>query len=87
MQEGEEIAAFAADGQAVYAYRPNDMPVKVDRVDLRTGRRDLVWEIAAADRAGLLPSLLVLLTPDFSRYAIMAHMPVLSYLYLIEGLK
>jgi Tol biopolymer transport system component len=86
VQGGEEIAAFAADGQSIFVYRPSDMPVKVDRVDLRTGRRGLVREIAPADRAGLLGNFLVLLTPD-GRSCAYTSSQVLSGLYLIEGLK
>jgi hypothetical protein len=90
VQGGEVIAAFGADGQSVYAFRIGEIPAMIYRVDLRTGRRELVREIAPSDRAGLggldMSPLFVRMTPDGESYAY-GTQAVLSKLYLIEGLK
>jgi hypothetical protein len=90
VRSGEAIAAFGADGHAVYVYGRDDVPAKVFRVDLRNGQRELVAEIAPSDRAGLgglgMQPLNVRMTPDGKSYAY-GTQEVLSKLYVIEGLR
>ncbi len=81
------IAALGADSRSAFVYRPGEMPLRVFRVDLQNGRRELSREIGSVDRAGMgIMGSPVFLTPDGESY-IYSPTSVLSVLYLIEGLK
>ena len=85
--EDELIAALGADSRSAFVYRPGEMPLRVFRVDLQNGRRELSREIGSVDRAGMgIMGSPVFLTPDGESY-IYSPTSVLSVLYLIEGLK
>jgi len=84
--EDERIASWAPDNRSFLTYRRMDLPLKVSRVDVATGRRELVREIGPADRAGLGHGLNLLMTPDGKSYVYSA-MRVLDELHLVSGLK
>jgi hypothetical protein len=88
VQADEAIAGFTADAGSAYVYHAREAPLlHVYRVDLRTGRRELVREIALGDRAGSgMAATLVFMTPDGRSY-VHSTQQFLSELYLIEGLK
>ncbi len=50
----DELVRMSADGRSVLASRGAEIPPRVERIDLGSGRRVLVQEIAPADRAGLV---------------------------------
>jgi hypothetical protein len=84
--DGEMIAGWCADGQSFFAFRPNEIPMKMHRVDGKTGERKLVREIMPTDRAGRLIAFWSYATPDGKDYAYSTNI-FLSELHLIEGLK
>ena len=84
--EGEQIAGWTADGRGLYAYRANELPWKVVRVDPRTGARALVREIVPADRSGRMFVAYLFVTPDAKTYAY-TTCRWQSELHLIGGLK
>ncbi len=85
--EPEEVtAAWGGDGRSLYAYRERDLPCKVFRVDLPTGRRELWKEIRPPDAAGVSGIHRVKLTRDTRSY-VYDFLRILSDLYLVEGLK
>jgi eukaryotic-like serine/threonine-protein kinase len=87
MSSGERAAGWSPDDQEVFVFNRNGIPAKVFRVNWKTGRRELLREIAPADRAGLEDRLnSVVITPDGKNYAY-SFTQVLSELYLVEGLK
>ncbi len=87
IREDEMIAALAADRGFAFVYQPFEVPVRVFKVNLRSGARELCREFAPPDRAGmgLFPSTVVM-TPDGGTYVYSPNR-LLSELYLIEGLK
>jgi hypothetical protein len=87
IHENESIAGIATDRRFAFVYQPFEVPVRVFKVDLRNGVRELFREFAPADRAGvgLLPPR-VLMTPDGGSY-VYCPARLLSDLYLVEGLK
>jgi dipeptidyl aminopeptidase/acylaminoacyl peptidase len=77
---------FASDGRTLYVQRRGEVPAKVYRYDVASGRRDLWKELVPADQAGLSSVTRVLLTPDAKTYAY-SYLRILSYLQLVEGMK
>jgi eukaryotic-like serine/threonine-protein kinase len=53
LHDDEEPVGITADDRAVFMYRPGGIPLRVERVDLASGRRTLYREMAPADRAGV----------------------------------
>jgi eukaryotic-like serine/threonine-protein kinase len=85
---GEKPIAWSLDGRWLFVSRPRPMMVEIHRVELSSGRRNLVWSVAIQDRAGVraVRGVDSLVTPDGKYYAY-SFERVLSDLYLIEGLK
>ena len=50
----ELFVAWSADGTSIYVASGYDVPLRVDRVELATGRRVPFREFAPADRVGVL---------------------------------
>jgi len=87
VSDRERIAGWSDDGQKLFIYRRNDVPLKLERVDLNSGRRELAREITPSDRAGLIGGINTLrITSDGRTYAY-SYIQQLSELQLVEGLK
>jgi len=65
----DRVLRFRPDGRSLLVYRPTELPVPVDRLDLATGERSTVWRLAPADRAGLVRIEEVSLSADEGAYA------------------
>ncbi len=78
--------AWTADGASLYADDPSSMPQKIYRVEIATGRRQLVKELMPADPSGLVNIFGPVITPDGKAYAYNTYR-VLSTLYLVRGLQ
>ena len=50
----DQVIRWSADGRSVYVYRPTNVPFRIERLDLASGRRVLIREVAPADRTGVL---------------------------------
>jgi len=83
--DGELVGGWSLDGQSCYAYGPG-VPLRMYRVDGRTGTRTFVREIVPIDRAGRIKAFFALTTPDARAYAYTVNV-LQSDLYLIAGLK
>jgi len=79
-------AAWSADGRFLYVYRRRELPAKVYRLDVATGRKELWRELMPFDAAGVRAISPPLVTPDGKSYAY-AYIRTLSDLYLVEGVK
>ncbi len=87
MTDEDRIAGWSPDGQEIFVFNRNGIPAKVHRLNLKTGKRELIREIAPADRAGLEDRLgSVEFTPDGKSY-VYSFTQNLSELHLVEGLK
>jgi serine/threonine protein kinase/sugar lactone lactonase YvrE len=78
------VSRWTADGRGVFAYRYGDVPTPLERVDLATGRRERVLDIAPPDLAGAMRVTVVVLADDPHHYVysyILQH----STIYLVEG--
>ncbi len=87
VREGEWIAGWTEDGESLYVYSRNELPVKVYRVNRRTGSREVVKEITPSDHAGSGTGVgYLMMTPDGKSYGYSIAQD-LSELHWVEGMK
>jgi Tol biopolymer transport system component len=79
-------ARFDRDGRFLDVYRQGSIPLKVDRYEISSGRREPWKEVTPADTAGLSAINRFVTTPDGRSYAY-SYIRILSYLQLVDGLK
>jgi dipeptidyl aminopeptidase/acylaminoacyl peptidase len=83
---GQVPIGWAGDGRSLYVYQPGEIPARISRLDLDTGRSTFVEELVPPDPAGVT----FIRPPHFSgdgkAYAY-SYTRILSDLYLAEGLK
>ncbi|MGA9542801.1 MAG: hypothetical protein WBQ85_04495, partial [Candidatus Sulfotelmatobacter sp.] len=77
---------WSEDSRSVYAYLGGEVPTKVYRVDLVTGKKTLIQELQPPTNAGVANIAPVVVTRDGSRFAY-SYYQVSSVLYLISGLR
>jgi eukaryotic-like serine/threonine-protein kinase len=78
---------WSADGKSLYLLRRGELPARIQRLDLATGRKQPWKELMPTDRAGLIRVQSVFVTPDGKAYAYTAGRVLSSDLYLASGLK
>jgi Tol biopolymer transport system component len=86
LQTDDEVIRWSADGRSLYVGQVQQMPIKVFRLDLASGRKELLKEVMPTDPAGIFWPNSIFITPDAKGYVykLQRH---LSDLYLVEGLK
>ena len=84
LDERDQIITWRSDGRSLLVYRPVEIPTRVDRLDLSTGQRTLLRELAPADRAGALRFQGVSFSADERSHAYGVSRKVGS-LYAVEG--
>ncbi len=77
---------WTADGGSIFVYRPSAPPLRVEKVDVKTGRRTLWKEIRPPDPSGVEQVGPVQITPDESSY-VYSYRRALDELYLATGLR
>jgi Tol biopolymer transport system component len=85
VEVNDRIAEFAQDGRSVYVYRQGEVPSRLYRVDLSTGRRELSRSLLPAD-AGGVSEIGPVPTASGEAYAY-SYARTLSDLYVVEGLQ
>ena len=83
---GEIAIRWSSDGRSIFVRQFGDLPARVFRVDLSTGRRELWKEIMPSDRAGVRAISGIWLAADEKSY-VYSYNRTLSDLYLVNGLK
>jgi len=86
MEAGDLPVNFTSDGHSVYLYHTGDIPAKVYKVELTTGKKSVWKELAPLDPTGISTIAPVLMTPDGKSYVYGFHRTV-GDLYLVDGLK
>ncbi len=79
------IAGAGEDGHTLFL-ATGGIPSKINRYDVKTGAIEPMTQVEPPDRAGVLPSLVVQMTPDGKSYAY-SYPQELSELEWVEGLK
>ncbi|MDQ6891762.1 MAG: protein kinase [Acidobacteriota bacterium] len=77
---------WTADGTSIFVYRPSAPPLRVEKVDVQTGRRTLWKEIRPADPSGVQQVGPVMISPDEKTY-VYSYRRMLGDLYLATGLR
>jgi len=86
MESGDIPINWSQDGRSIYLYRSGEVPAKVYRVELATGKKSVWKQIAPLDPTGVSTIGPILMTPDGKTYVYGFHR-TLGDLYLVEGLK
>jgi Tol biopolymer transport system component len=83
---GETLIQWSADGRSLFVRAPGDSAVRIFRVDLATGRRQL-WREFTPDPVGNIGlENAVRITPD-GTFCLFTYWTAINEIYMIEGLK
>ena len=85
LADDDVVIRWGADGRSLYVRRPLELPLKIYRLDLGTGRKELLNEISVSDAAGISGYPTVFLSSDGRSY-VYQFQRYLSELYLTKGL-
>jgi Tol biopolymer transport system component/predicted Ser/Thr protein kinase len=77
---------WTADGTAIFVYRPSGVPLRVEKVDVTTGRRTLWKEITPPDPSGVQQVGPIVITPDERSY-VYSYRRALDDLYIAAGMR
>jgi Tol biopolymer transport system component/predicted Ser/Thr protein kinase len=86
LEPGDIPVNWSEDGRSIYLYRTGEVPAKVYRLELATGKKTVWKQIAPLDPTGVSTIGPILMTPDGRSYVYGFHR-TLGDLYLVEGLK
>jgi eukaryotic-like serine/threonine-protein kinase len=86
MEPGDIPINWSQDSRSIYLYRTGEVPAKVYRLELATGKKSVWKQIAPLDPTGVSTIGPILMTPDGKSYVYGFHRTV-GDLYLVEGLK
>jgi len=81
-----EVAQWSSDSKALYIYRPDEVPLRVQRLDVATGTMKPIRTLVPADRAGVVSIAPVVTNPQASEFAY-SYYQATSILYVISGLR
>jgi dipeptidyl aminopeptidase/acylaminoacyl peptidase len=81
----DSVVAWSHDGTALFVQN-SDVPVKLDRVDVATGKRTFVRPFAPPDRTGLVGVLISSLLDD-GRYYAYGYTKQLTTLFVVTGAR
>jgi hypothetical protein len=77
---------WSNDGHSGYIRDGTNVPARILRLDLSTGKKDLLVELAPGDRIGLSRIRTVEMAPDGKSYGY-TYERALSELYLVQGVN
>ena len=86
LDESDEVLGWRANGRSLHVFRSSEVPVRVEALDLATGRKTLLRELAPDNRVGVTEISAVSFSDDESAYAYDVQQ-VVGTLYAVEGLK
>lgn len=83
---GYQLAQWSADSQALYVFRSGEVPLKIERLDIATGRVKTVRELVPADLGGVVSIGPVITNLNASEF-VYSYYQAFSVLYVISGLN
>ena len=86
VEPGDTSAQWSADSSALYVYHFGEMPARIYRLDIHTGKRTLVRELEPSQHAGVVSIAPIAMSPDATHFAF-SYYQNLSTLFVISGLK
>jgi Tol biopolymer transport system component len=89
LQAGDRLDQWSGDGRYLFASRQQELPAKVFRIEIETGRRELWKELMPADPAGVIHvnNTRIAISRDGRSYAYSYIRIVESDFYLLEGVR
>ena len=84
--DGEYPLRFSEDGRSLYVWKRGEVPARISRIEIDTGKREVWKDLLPLDPAGVERISNVLVTPDGKGYAY-CYARLLSDLFIVEGLK
>ncbi|HET7451886.1 MAG TPA: protein kinase [Thermoanaerobaculia bacterium] len=85
-EDGDVVIRWAEDGHSLFVFKRNELPARVFKLDVETGKRTPWLELMPADPAGVTRIPTIVMTPDGRTYAYNFRRE-LSDLYRIRGVK
>ncbi len=82
----DEAIRWSSDGGSILVSRPNDIPLRVERIALPSGRREAVRTIGPADLGGVISLQNPFVSADGQSYAYVISR-MISHLFLVEGVR
>lgn len=86
MDNGYSVCQWSGDSKAIYVYRVGDVPLRVYRSEVPSGKVTAVRDLIPADPAGVVSISPVVTNHDGTAFAY-SYYQTLSVLYVISGLK
>jgi len=86
VEPGYRVAHWSADSQALYVFQPGEVPVRIQRLEIATGKMKPVRDLLPADLGGVVSIGPVITNGDASEFAY-SYYQTLSVLYVISGVK
>ena len=84
LQPTDIVAGWSNDGRAAFATRVPQVPARLERIDLQTGNRTLVRELAPTDRTGVSVIVPTDIVDDARGYAYFYMRDVATW-YVVQG--
>jgi Tol biopolymer transport system component len=82
----ETPAGWSNDGRFLYVFRRRDVPARVSKLDVATGRKEPWKDFMPGDGAGIVDIAPIIPTPSGDAY-VYGYSRTLSDMYVVEGLK
>ena len=83
---GDSVIRWSPDGRSLLVFRSGEVPGRVERLEVATGRREPLRTIGPADLTGVLSVGPFVFTDDGKSYAYACRRMV-SHLFLVEGAR
>jgi hypothetical protein len=85
LESGFRAIQWSQDGSVIFGYKPGELPSKIYKVEIATGKETMVHQLRPSAQAGIVIVTPVVVSRDGSRFAYSFNQ-ALSTLYLISGL-
>lgn len=82
----DQVIRWSADGHALDVFRGAGMPFRFERLDIASGRRVVLREVAPADKKGVLRGQGAALTDDYTT-CVYRSFRMTSQLFVVEGAR
>ncbi|MEO8432082.1 MAG: protein kinase [Acidobacteriota bacterium] len=86
LEPADVTLRWTPDGNSIFVYRPSTPPLRVEKVDVKTGQRTLWKEIRPPDPSGVEQVGPIQIAPDEKTY-VYSYRRTLDELYLATGMK
>src|SRR6185295_213219 len=84
LEPDDEIIRWSIDGRALFVYQSNSFPIRIYKLELSSGRKELWKEVTPSDPTGVLGVPKIFLSSDEKSYLYQFHRH-LSDLYMVEN--